>query len=245
MNRKARKITALTLLIVVGVFFAGNSRGQGNASAVREFGGMGYSMFGRSIINLTDLNKKFESNGYSTISEKFFAVGGGGHAIINNRLIIGGEGYSLLGESVTSGNYTNSVIAGCGFINVGYNIFSVKDFRIYPLAGLGAGVMNLKIYEDIESLSFDEILQIPARSSVMSKGGLVLNLALGAEYLLKFTEDESGRGGMLLGVRAGYTVSPFKGKLGMDEIEISGAPKMGITGPYIRIMIGGGAIGKE
>jgi len=102
-----------------------------------------------------------------------------------------------------------------------------------------------RIYEDIESLSFDEILQIPARSSVMSKGGLVLNLALGAEYLLKFVEDESGRGGMLLGVRAGYTVSPFKGKLGMDEIEISGAPKMGITGPYIRIMIGGGAIGKE
>ena len=56
--------------------------------------------------------------------------------------------------------------------------------------------------------------------------------------------DEKGKGGMVLGVRAGYTFSPFKGDWNMDDLEISGAPETGITGPYIRLMIGGGGFGK-
>ena len=48
---------------------------------------------------------------------------------------------------------------------------------------------------------------------------------------------------MVLGLRAGYTVSPIKGDWTIDEIEVTGAPQTGITGPYIRFMIGGGGFG--
>lgn len=64
------------------------------------------------------------------------------------------------------------------------------------------------------------------------------------DYLLKFAEDETGKGGMLLGLRAGYTFSPVKSGWNMDDLEISGAPKIGITDPFIRLMIGGGGFGK-
>ena len=244
MYEKVKIVTALTAVVVLNILFANIAQGQEIAPGVKEGGGMGYSMFGRGTIDIKALNSKLESKGYSTLSDNFFSVGGGGHGIINNRLIIGGEGHSLLGKEVTSGNYKSSMHIGYGFLNLGYIVYSVKELRVYPLIGLGAGGMNLKIVEDVTSLSFDEVLDDPKRKIELSTGGFLLNLALGIDYLLKFAEDEKGKAGMTFGLRAGYTFSPFKGAWTMDELEIAGAPEMGITGPYIRLMIGGGGIDK-
>jgi hypothetical protein len=245
MYGKVKIFATLTVVVAVSILFANISQGQEITPATKEGGGMGYSMLGRSTIDIKDLNTKLESKGYSKISDNFFSVGGGGHGIINNRLIIGGEGHGLLGEEVTSGNYKNSLNIGYGFFDLGYIVYSIKDLRVYPLLGLGGGGMNLKIAEKLTSLSFDNVLDNPKRNVELSTSGFLLNLALGIDYLLKFGEDEKGRAGMILGLRAGYTLSPFKGGWEMDEIEISGAPEIGITGPYIRLMIGGGEIGKK
>jgi len=49
---------------------------------------------------------------------------------------------------------------------------------------------------------------------------------------------------MILGLRASYTFSPFKGERNMDDLEISGAPKIGIIEPFVSLMINGGGFGK-
>jgi len=49
----------------------------------------------------------------------------------------------------------------------------------------------------------------------------------------------------VFGLRAGYTLSPFKRDWQMDELEISDAPEMGMTGPFIRFMFGGGGFEKH
>ncbi len=244
MYRKVKIITTLIVTVVLSFLFTNISQGQEIASATKEGGAMGYAMFGKSTIDLKDLNAKLEGKGYSKISDNFFSVGGGGHGIIKNRIIIGGEGHGLLGEEVTSGNYKNSINIAYVFFNLGYIVYSIKELRVYPLLGFGGGGMNLKIVEKLTSLSFDNILDDPRRGIQISTGGFLFNLALGMDYLLKLGEDEEGRAGMSLGLRVGYTLSPFKGSWKMDEIEISGAPEIGITGPYIRLMIGGGGIGK-
>ncbi|MDW7681339.1 MAG: hypothetical protein SCK70_12295 [bacterium] len=48
-----------------------------------------------------------------------------------------------------------------------------------------------------------------------------------------------------MGVRTGYTVSAFKGDWELNGIEISDAPEIGITGPYIRPLIGGDGFNKK
>ena len=235
----------MAVLITAGILSANMLSGQTLNPVVEEIGGMGYSIFGRSFLDLKDFNAKLESNGYSAITENFFSVGGGGHGIIKNKFIIGGEGHSLLGGGTTVGTYENSLIINYGFLDFGYIIYSVGELRLYPLIGLGGGGMKFKISEKLTSLSFDDILDTPDRNSEISKSSFLLNLAFGLDYLLKFAEDEKGRGGMLLGLRAGYCVSPFKSNWNMGEIEISGVPDLGFTGPYIRLMIGGGGIGIE
>jgi hypothetical protein len=241
---KTKKLIALTVAAAVIFLFINISHGQETTPQAKQDGGMGYSMFGRSTIDIKDLNAKLESKGYSTMSDNFFSAGGGGHRIFASGLIIGGEGHAVLGEEATSGNYKNSVNIGYGFFNLGYIVYSIQELRFYPLFGIGAGGMTFKIAEDVTSLTLDDVLENPRRKAEISTGGFLLNLAVGMDYLLKFGEDEKGKAGMVLGLRAGYTFSPFKGDWTMDELKISGAPKLGITGPYIRLMIGGGGFGK-
>ena len=99
--------------------------------------------------------------------------------------------------------------------------------------------MSVKIIEK-GTPSFDEVLDNPKRSAELSIGGFLLNLALGTDYLLKLGEDEKGGGGLVFGLRIGYTFAPIKSDWEMDGMDISGGPDLGITGPYIRLTIGGG-----
>lgn len=232
-------------VFVFGMELAGLSEAQEKQALVRETGsgGMGYSIFGQGTLSLEDLNTKLKAKGYTGFSETFFSVGGGGHYILENQWIIGGEAHTLIGEDAITGNYISSLLVSYGFANAGRVIWSAKNLRVYPLVGLGGGGMRFRISEDVSALSIDEVLDNPERSVSLSAGGMLLNFALGIDYLVPFSEDENGRGGMVLGIRAGYTLAPFKGSWSMKDIEISGAPEIGITGPYIRLIMGGGGFG--
>jgi hypothetical protein len=245
MKTRFKRTAVFTLVVFVSILYTDFTQGQDIVSASGEKGGVGYSMFGRSIVDLGDLNSKLESSGYPSMSENFFSVGGGGHSIINNKWIVGGEGHTLLGEEATHEAYKQSLTGGYGFFDLGYILFSLKDLRLYPLLGLGGGGMNLRIKEDIASVSLDNILEDPLRGVEITTGGFLMNLGGGIDYLFTFGKDEKARGGMFLGIRAGYTISTFKGKWTMDGVEISNAPETGLKGPYIRFMIGGGAIAWE
>jgi hypothetical protein len=245
MYKKTKIVTPFTVAVAVIILFANFSHGQETSAVTKESGGVGYSMFGRGTIGIGGLNTKLESKGYSRMSESFFSVGGGGHGIVNNRMIIGGEGHTLLGDAATSGNYKNSITISYIFFDLGYIVYSLKELRLYPLLGVGVGGMNLKITEEVKSLSIDDALDNPQRGIELSTGGFLLNFALGIDYLLIFGQDETTKAGMILGIRAGYTFAPSKGSWSMDEIEVSGAPEIGITGPYIRFTLGGGAIGNR
>ena len=46
----------------------------------------------------------------------------------------------------------------------------------------------------------------------------------------------------LLGLRAGWVLSPIDGHWQLHEQDVAGGPELGIDGPYVRFMIGGGGI---
>ncbi len=241
-----RKTMVMTIAVIAAALsFAAFSQEQEEAPAVKEQGGMGYSIFGNSTIDIANLNSKLESNGYTKLSESYFCVGGGGHSIINKRWIIGGEAYSLLGDESTGADFKASTYIFQGFANIGYIIFSKKGLSVYPLLGLGGGSMKLTFSEKNASYSFDEVLTDPKREATLTAGGFLINLALGLDYYIKLGENEEGHGGLLLGLRAGYTLAPSKGGWGMNDVELSGSPDVFMTGPFVRIIFGGGGFEKR
>jgi hypothetical protein len=208
-----------------------------------EGGGRGYFMVGGNIIDMKALNSSLESKGYSKISDNnFISLGGGGNWVVSN-VIVGGESHGLIGREVTSGSYKTSLSAGYGFFNLGYIVYSIGDLDFYPLLGLGGGGVRLKITE-AATPSYDDVLASPTRKAELSTGGFLLNVALGTDYLLKLRKNERREGGLVFGLRAGYTFAPIKNSWELDRTGISGGPQVGITGPYINLMIGGGGEGK-
>ena len=241
MTGKFKNFIMAILVLELTFSLSISSYSQEGRSATNVNGGLGYSMLGTGMLNLSNLNSMLKSNGYPALSENLFMAGGGGHGVIN-RLIIGGEGYSLLGDDVVYNGMKQSVYASCGFFDIGYIALSYKGLNMYPLVGIGGGEMIYSIKEDISSVSFAEILDDPQRSVELKTGGFLLNLGGGINYILSLRRDNPVRGGFLLGVRAGYTLTPFRGDWLMDEIEVSGSPKTGINGPFISITIGGGVL---
>jgi hypothetical protein len=229
--------------IILCLFVAGLSWGQENKSLYQN-GGMGYFMTGVGINDIGNLNSVLKDHAYWDMSDMFYSIGGGGHAIIK-RFIIGGEGHTIIGDAVTSGDTKTSLLGGYGLANVGYLVFSTKKLRLYPLVGFGGGGLTFKIVDTQGSPSFQELLDHPTRSVEMSTGCLLVSMSLGFDYLIAQEETEMGVGGMILGFRAGYNFALSKGEWEFDGVAVSNGPEIGFTGPYFRLIIGGGGVGKH
>ncbi|MBM4176006.1 MAG: hypothetical protein FJ213_07515 [Ignavibacteria bacterium] len=239
-----KSIQAKTIItILLSIVLCTTAFSQEETISKDDAGGRGFFMLGWSMMNLDELNTKLENRGYSKLSDNFISFGGIGYGMIGS-ILLGGHGNALSGKEIVSGVYKTSMSAAYGFFDLGYLLYSDGAINVYPLIGIGGGSMSLKIFEN-KILSFDEILDNPKRSVELSTGGFLINAALGADYLFQLGEDERGKGGIAVGIRAGYIFAPLKGDWKMNEIEITGSPNLGITGPYIQFMIGGGGFSKR
>ncbi|MHB8094912.1 MAG: hypothetical protein ACYDH0_08210 [Candidatus Aminicenantales bacterium] len=238
MRKSGRRILN-TIAALVPAFFM--FAGAGFGSAVESDGGAGYIMLGASSIDIAGLNTSLMAGGYSAHPRRFFSLGGGGHAVIG-RLILGGEGQALAGRNAGNPTYRTTLSGGFGFFNLGYIVYSGEDFRIYPVAGIGAGEIDLEIAER-GTASFDEVLENPGRGSKLSTSGFLLNLAIGAEKIVRLGGGR--RGGLILGIRAGYVFAPVRGGWELEKLEIPGGPGISLQGPYVRVLIGAGSWGRR
>ncbi|RMF62494.1 MAG: hypothetical protein D6743_12075 [Calditrichaeota bacterium] len=210
----------------------------------RSRGGSGYFMVGGHQLRLSALNAALSRHGYPTFSQGFVSLGGGGYGFFN-RLMVGGEGHGLLSPdgSRRRGDFKTSLTAGYGFFDLGYLIVADGPMRVYPVFGFGGGGLSLKI-RPTESLTFDDVLSDPRRGATLSTGGLLLNLGFGAEYAFYTGEDGAYRRGLVVGLRVGYVLAPVKGDWSLEGLDVGGGPDLGITGPYVRLLFGGGRFPK-
>ena len=204
-------------------------------------------MVGGNQLDMDDLNVRMKDNGYTEFSDNYLSLGGGGHAIINDKIVLGGEGHALLGRTKSSTlgvtDYGSKLSAGYGFFDLGYMLLRAGGLDAYPLLGIGGGGISMNIIQS-EIGSFDDILADPDRGAKLSTWDFLINIGLGIDYLYVLGGGEMGEGGLVLGLRGGYIFSPFEGDWKFEGETLPGGPDLGITGPYIRLTIGGGGWGK-
>jgi hypothetical protein len=89
-------------------------------------------------------------------------------------------------------------------------------------------------------LDFSDIVSDPKRESFLTKWDFIVQVSLGMDYALGFNIDEiDGGGGVMIGVRAGYQYSVTDSKWNMSTLDISGDPRMSMSGFFLRFVIGG------
>ncbi len=209
----------------------------------RKNEGRGYFMVGGSRLNVKPLNNRFREHDYSSLSENFLTIGGGGYGVMR-RFLIGGEGHGYIGSDASSQTYRASVMGGAGFFNIGYSVYSENNWLIYPMIGLGFGGVQLNIRERTTP-SFDDLIEDPGHGSNLFTGGFLMSFSLGTDYLMILRENDKKAGGIVIGLRAGYTFAPMTGDWMLDEQRIGRGPKIGLTGPFLRLSFGGGGFKKQ
>ncbi|MEN3038986.1 MAG: hypothetical protein ABDI07_07545 [Candidatus Kryptonium sp.] len=195
----------------------------------RFFGGYGYFTVGVNFLNLDEINRILKTHDYAQFKSNFLTIGGaGGFAF--NRILIGGEGFALIGQKQDKRNYRSLLSGGGGFFNAGYIVYERKNFQIYPMIGIGGGGLNLKLVDKRER-SFNEAIANP-KSFDASNSMFMIDVSGGLNW--KF-------GYFIVGIKTGYVFSPAVGswKTG-GEVELQESVKQGINGFYFRVSVGGG-----
>lgn len=211
------------------------------------FSGMAYFTAGIGSAELGPLRARMKAHGYPLPSDTFAALGGGGLAFFK-RLVLGVEVYALLGHGgkaeLLSGPHDVSVSGGCGFFNIGCLVLGKGRLRVYPLFGIGAGSMTLRMRTETP-LPFEAILENPRGEAVLTTSGFLLNLSLGAHTFLRLGQGPKGETGLFLAARAGYVWSPERSPWEIGTEEVPDSPKAGFSGPSVKIIIGFGRGGKN
>ncbi len=206
-----------------------------------------FSLGGQSA-DYGDAETAFAGAGYSAPADQLFQIGGGLYGL-RGRLLIGGEGYALMGDEVSStGGRETKTLGAAGFFNLGYLVVDRPIVRAYPLLGLGGVHLSYRIQEagavglgpNVANPSFAQVLQSPGQRSVLSSAGFALSLGGGVDVTPVMRRRANGSTyGLLLGVRAGYQWTPVRDDWRLYDIAVTGGPDDLLDGFFFRVSIGG------
>jgi hypothetical protein len=227
--------TALTLLLTAG----GAAAQAGGDSLPPE--SQGYMLIGGVSLDMDGLNTSLGARGFGELEGEMLSIGGGGHVLFG-RWILGAEGFGLLPREAenAAGSWRARVSGGGGVVNAGYAVVRTERTSIYPMLGLGGGALTLELNE-IGTPTFDDVLDDPRRGSTLNRVLMIVQPAVGIDHFIPAGEVDGMLAGAVVGVRVGYTFSPFTSDWYLDTARLAGSPDQGMEGAFIRVVIGGGS----
>lgn len=148
--------------------------------------------------DLSPLNRELQKQGYSALGPDLWSTGGA-MQLVAWHMIYEVEGQAAIHAPINNADYQALAIAGNTFFNVGYEFKPVKWFRVYPVLGIGASVLDLYFVRRGRLPSFDEFVANPGWNGAINNTMFALNVGLGLEL--------QGWLGTL-GLRGGYVFHP-------------------------------------
>jgi hypothetical protein len=220
-----------TLLILVSLF---GSYSYGQQAA--RYGGAGFFRIGYA--NLHQVSKAFSAftpPSLPSSGNDFVCVGGEGYARLN-KYLVGGAGYGMTRRSVSQNSLHADPFSAGGLLQVSRIIVDHRRFWVYPSVGAGFSVIGLTQYE------LSPTGERQHESTVMLPN-VNFHVGIGADWLAVSVDDDdrNGYGGLLLGIRIGYQVSPLLSNWRSDEqTTVQSGPRYATNGYFVTMTIGAG-----
>ena len=206
----------------------------------RRYGGAGFFAFGALLTDQDPMNDALAARGLPQVSSAFVTLGSAGYFRLN-RLLLGGEGYAILPREGSSPTHETTVSGGMGFFDVGYVVVSRGGLAIFPMLGLGGGGLSYSIGEK-RAGGFDAVLDDPRRGASLTRGGFLGQIALGIDHLFDGRREATQAGGPVVGLRVGYAAQLTHGDWQVFGASVDGGPSVGLGGPFLRLVVGGGGM---
>ncbi|GAB4033145.1 hypothetical protein [Spirosoma gilvum] len=203
------------------------------AQSAKQYGGAGFFRIGYANLHqigrtLTQISPSLPS----TSGNDFVYVGGEGYARLD-KLILGAGGYGMARRSFGSSTYYAEPFCGGGYLYVGRIVVDKPSFWLYPLAGIGGTVVGMT-QRQLQGTTTTE-------SSVMLPN-INVQLGVGADWKVATFGDYDTYGGVLLGLRAGYQMSPYStGWQTTGDLLGTDRPRYATNGFFVTLTVGIGA----
>lgn len=222
-------ITAILLLSTVS--FAGEGEGYGAFST------------GLNLIDASGLNNSVAVHNMA-FDDQQWALGGMGFGIVGPGIILGGEGYGF-SQEISGDSMIGSISGGYGFFNVGYQLLRKGDFFTYPFIGIGGGGYKLRLVQDAGEQDAQTLINDANRMIEMERGGFLLEFGWGFGYLFDMSSSETAmnpedRGGIFVGLRAGYIFDPASPTWRFEGSKLRNGPDLKNNTFFLTLQIGGG-----
>ena len=195
-----------------------------------------YLMAGENMFTIAKLNDYLGSRNFPTVAQNYFTYGLGGH-VIHNKFVLGLEiQRSFKREQMTLKAFKTSLSAKYSVLNVGYLFYWKKGLMMYPLIGVGLGELRLQVIEN-NIQSFADIGNYQKGSDSRTRS-ILLNIGFALDYFFKFNRSKKGQNNLMMGVRVGVLASAAKFDWSVNRVTVPDGPTVGLTGPYVRVVIG-------
>ncbi|MBD3422223.1 MAG: hypothetical protein GF398_19085 [Chitinivibrionales bacterium] len=221
-------------LLIAGMLIVPSVQAGGMKKKMKDAQGAFVIAPGISFLDLEELNDEWairdipEFETFSptlNVSKNFYA----------GRMVSTGELNFMFWES----RYAHGVETGLFGFSVmshwGFNVLSSHlDARIYPLLGLGYGVLKLDIND--HKRSFSSAFASDGYSVKLLQHTFLIALSGAAEYLLPIWHGKK----LTLGLRGGYVFDVIEHDRWLQKqgTEVTGGPEISMSGGYIAVIIG-------
>lgn len=177
--------------------------------------GFGGPMVGGIYYDMDDLNSRLSDLGFGQLDNTLFIIGGRAYGLIGDRVLMGGSGFGILGQTVQTDSVTARFSGGMGFFDFGYALLKINNYSLVPLIGIGGGGVTLNLEpRQLAAPSFDSVLLDPRRTASLSAAGFALKIGIVNHFAWDVTQE-----------RRDNTVSTFKAG-GNIEVSVVYLPNM-------------------
>lgn len=219
---------SFSLIIVNSLFSADHEKLSGGG------GGM---QFGIAYTPINIINNYLTNYNLKPLSGNMFSFGGNGHGIIRN-FVIGGGMYRY--NSLNTSKNNTSIISSSiqyGVLNIGYILFNSPNVIGYPVLGTGYYTYTLNNTQKTD-LDFIMAIQNPDKEVNLKNSNMIIDFGWIFEYF-PILKNKENKGGPCIGFKIGGFISPGTGNWDFGGGNILNAPKMRISGIYIRTLYKG------
>ncbi len=203
---------------------------QAQESAI--YGGAGFFRLGQaSLHRFGEVAGYFAPAQHSTIRNDFVYLGGEGYARIN-RNIFGGGGYAMASQGINGTSYRAEPFSGGGYLHYGRIVLDRRRFWLYPTIGAGVAMVGLTQSQTQAQANDEYTVMLPNFNA---------QLGIGADWVALPMGAGENFGGLLLGIRAGYQLSPMSSAWRTTgEVGVAERPRYATNGFYVTLTLGAG-----
>ena len=194
----------------------------------------------------SSLNRSLEKLGFNPIAEDLITVSASSHFFIN-RFLVGVDVMGFKAPDDDQPNNTLTDLMGYAYeLKTGYAFVNKNKFRLYPYVGVQFNNSWLRLYDNSPVENMGDIFASDRKEGTIVFQNTSLGLGFHAEKLISLKNREwdcpQNARYMSVGVQLGYQVIlGGSGNGAYNGQELSDAPDFGLSGPYVKLVLGHGS----